>query len=164
MLACVAASAGYAPAGPLLHARSSSLAIPQSLPARVPRVSRMIAAAEGALEVSGTTSAVATRRRGLPWLMRMVSRSILIWQSVFVQLIKVALVKRRFATRGERDPDLVAARRRLAAELRDTLIRLGPTFVKVGQLLSTRVDVFAPEGTQRAADRATTARSAARRG
>ena len=99
MLAC--AALGYAPAGPIaLHARSSSLVIPQSLPARVPRVSRMIAAAEGALEVSGT-SAVATRRRGLAWLMRMVSRSILIWQSVFVQLIKVALVKRRFATRGE---------------------------------------------------------------
>ena len=40
---------------------------------------------------------------------------------------------------------LVNARASLAAELRDTLIKLGPTFIKIGQLLSTRVDVFTPE-------------------
>ena len=34
------------------------------------------------------------------------------------------------------------------AELRDTLIRLGPTFIKIGRLLSTRVDVLPPETIQ----------------
>jgi len=33
----------------------------------------------------------------------------------------------------------------MAADLRDTLIYLGPTFIKIGQLLSTRVDVLQPE-------------------
>ena len=39
----------------------------------------------------------------------------------------------------------MAANRKLAANLRDTLILLGPTFIKIGQLLSTRVDVLPPE-------------------
>jgi predicted unusual protein kinase regulating ubiquinone biosynthesis (AarF/ABC1/UbiB family) len=33
----------------------------------------------------------------------------------------------------------------MAASLRDTLIRLGPTFIKIGQLMSTRVDVLPVE-------------------
>jgi len=44
-----------------------------------------------------------------------------------------------------KSPEAAEARRKLAADLRDTLIRLGPTFIKVGQLLSTRVDVLEPE-------------------
>ena len=36
-------------------------------------------------------------------------------------------------------------RRAYAASLRDMLIELGPTFIKIGQLLSTRVDVFSSE-------------------
>ena len=36
-------------------------------------------------------------------------------------------------------------RTRLAEKLRDTLIQLGPTFIKCGQLLSTRVDVVPAE-------------------
>lgn len=148
LVACAAGAAAYAPAGPVaLQARPSRLAVPQQLPVRVPRAPRMIAAA-GALEVGGSSAAMSRSipwLRSIPWFMRMVSRTFLIWQSVLVQLIKVALVKRRFARRSDRDPELVAARRRLAAELRDTLVRLGPTFVKVGQLLSTRVDALPPE-------------------
>ena len=53
-----------------------------------------------------------------------------------MQLVKVAVVKRRYKKRSARDPELIAARRKLAGELRDTLIRLGPTFIKVRRRLS----------------------------
>lgn len=36
-------------------------------------------------------------------------------------------------------------RRSLAAWLREGLIKLGPTFIKIGQQFSTRVDVLSPE-------------------
>ena len=36
-------------------------------------------------------------------------------------------------------------RQRLAAWLREGLIKLGPTFIKIGQQFSTRVDVLSPE-------------------
>lgn len=36
-------------------------------------------------------------------------------------------------------------KQRLAAWLREGLIRLGPTFIKIGQQFSTRVDVLSPE-------------------
>lgn len=38
-----------------------------------------------------------------------------------------------------------ARRRDLAAWLREGLIKLGPTFIKIGQQFSTRVDVLSPE-------------------
>lgn len=44
-----------------------------------------------------------------------------------------------------RGPELVEARRELARDFREALLRLGPTFIKFGQLLSTRVDVVPPE-------------------
>lgn len=36
-------------------------------------------------------------------------------------------------------------KKRLAIWLREGLVRLGPTFIKIGQQFSTRVDVLAPE-------------------
>ena len=36
-------------------------------------------------------------------------------------------------------------RRTLAAWLREGLVKLGPTFIKIGQQFSTRVDVLSPE-------------------
>jgi len=81
---------------------------------------------------------------GLRRKFRLVRRSALIWRCVFVQLCKTALCRRRFKTTPT-SPEAVSARRKLAGELRDTLVRLGPTFIKVGQLLSTRVDVLPPE-------------------
>lgn len=43
-------------------------------------------------------------------------------------------------------PERVSQRKtKLASWLRDGLIKLGPTFIKIGQQFSTRVDVLSPE-------------------
>ena len=44
-----------------------------------------------------------------------------------------------------RGADASALRVRLAERAKRAMLRLGPTFIKLGQLLSTRVDLFAPE-------------------
>ena len=101
-------------------------------PHNVPQPSRMMAA-------SAVPAAPPPSRSGLRRLLRLISRSCLIWRCAAVQLVKVAMVKRRYKKRSARDPELIAARRKLAGELRDTLIRLGPTFIKVAP--SDAVDV-----------------------
>jgi hypothetical protein len=43
-------------------------------------------------------------------------------------------------------PETISQRKtKLACWLRDGLIKLGPTFIKIGQQFSTRVDVLSPE-------------------
>jgi len=76
---------------------------------------------------------------------RVVSRTFLIWRRVVWQLWLFACFKRRYASTPPGAPEVVAARRKLAIGLRDTMIALGATFVKLGQLLSTRVDVLPRE-------------------
>ena len=68
-------------------------------------------------------------------------RSLLIWKVAVQQLVRIGLLRRG----GHKGADLVERRRVVASKLRDSLIRLGPTFIKVGQLLSTRVDVLPRE-------------------
>jgi len=47
---------------------------------------------------------------------------------------------------GGMTPEAVSARKReLAVWLREGLVKLGPTFIKIGQQFSTRVDVLSPE-------------------
>jgi len=94
---------------------------------------------------TGGSGVEPSRRGSLRRLMRLLSRSCLIWSCAAKQLIKVAIVKRRYKRSPVTDPKLIAARRQLAVDLRDTLILLGPTFIKVGQLLSTRIDVLPVE-------------------
>lgn len=49
-------------------------------------------------------------------------------------------------SKGGMSEEAVAARKReLAVWLREGLVRLGPTFIKIGQQFSTRVDVLSPE-------------------
>ena len=98
-----------------------------------------------ASEVSVPVAPKPARRGSLRRLLRLLRRSYLIWRCAAKQLIKVAIVKRRFKYSPRTDPKFIAARRKLAVDLRDTLIMLGPTFIKVGQLLSTRVDVLPAE-------------------
>jgi len=98
-------------------------------------------AAEEAVPVAPDMS----RRGSLRRLLRLLSRSCLIWRCAAKQLIKVAIVKRRYKRSPVTDPDFSAARRQLAVDLRDILILLGPTFIKVGQLLSTRINVLPVE-------------------
>ena len=105
-----------------------------------PRAIRMMAS-----EVSVPVAPKPARRGSLRRLLRLLRRSYLIWRCAAKQLIKVAIVKRRFKYSPRTDPKFIAARRKLAVDLRDTLIMLGPTFIKVGQLLSTRVDVLPAE-------------------
>lgn len=50
-----------------------------------------------------------------------------------------------FALQGM-TPDRVADRKaKLAIWVREGLVKLGPTFIKIGQQFSTRVDVLSPE-------------------
>ena len=50
---------------------------------------------------------------------------------------------------GGQTAEKKAARgRRLAVWIRESLLQLGPTFIKLGQLFSTRSDLFPPEFTQ----------------
>ncbi|NEQ28038.1 MAG: AarF/ABC1/UbiB kinase family protein, partial [Microcoleus sp. SIO2G3] len=46
---------------------------------------------------------------------------------------------------GISDEKKALRRRRLAVWIRETLLDLGPTFIKVGQLFSTRADLFPSE-------------------
>jgi predicted unusual protein kinase regulating ubiquinone biosynthesis (AarF/ABC1/UbiB family) len=47
--------------------------------------------------------------------------------------------------RGMNDETKAARRRQIAVNVRETLLELGPTFIKVGQLFSTRADLFPTE-------------------
>jgi len=97
----------------------------------------------GAVSTDGEES-LYTRGWGPRKALRYARRSLLIWSCVVNQLVRVVLMRRRFAGKPE-SKEVVAARRALARRLCSTLIMLGPTFIKIGQLLSTRVDVLPRE-------------------
>ena len=141
--ALVATAVAWAPAVPrpstAIHASRCAWASGGAL--APPRAVRMMAAGAA----TGGSGVEPSRRGSLRRLMRLLSRSCLIWSCAAKQLIKVAIVKRRYKRSPVTDPKLIAARRQLAVDLRDTLILLGPTFIKVGQLLSTRIDVLPVE-------------------
>jgi len=73
------------------------------------------------------------------------------WRFVVVtwQFLPLALAyardRRRFLLFGGSREVTAAQRRERAAALLDSLLTLGPTFIKLGQLLSTRPDILPPE-------------------
>ena len=84
-------------------------------------------------------------KRGVLRKLWAVRRTLFIWSSIIGHALQVAVLKRKQNYFGLQGAELVEKRTKMAASLRDTLIRLGPTFIKIGQLMSTRVDVLPVE-------------------
>jgi predicted unusual protein kinase regulating ubiquinone biosynthesis (AarF/ABC1/UbiB family) len=72
-------------------------------------------------------------------------RFVLVTRYFLPLALSYARDRRRFLVFGGRRQVSPERRRRRARSLLDSLITLGPTFVKLGQLLSTRPDVLPPE-------------------
>lgn len=69
-----------------------------------------------------------------------------IWSFVLALLTSLWLNEKAWSYRGGMTEAKKAARRRAQAVwIRETLLDLGPTFIKVGQLFSTRADLFPAE-------------------
>lgn len=73
-------------------------------------------------------------------------RFIDIWSFVLLLLYRLWLYNKSWSyIGGVNEVKQVARRRVLAVWIRNTLLDLGPTFIKVGQLFSTRADIFPGE-------------------
>jgi predicted unusual protein kinase regulating ubiquinone biosynthesis (AarF/ABC1/UbiB family) len=69
-----------------------------------------------------------------------------IWAFVFQFLTARWLMTKPWSYRGGMTPERQTARRRVQAIwIRETFLELGPTFIKLGQLFSTRADLFPVE-------------------
>lgn len=70
-----------------------------------------------------------------------------IWSFAFTFFFKLWLVNQKFTYKknGMTDQAVSARKSELAVWLREGLVKLGPTFIKIGQQFSTRVDVLSPE-------------------
>jgi len=66
-----------------------------------------------------------------------------IWRFVLTVLYQFWLNGKKWSYNGGYSQEKLASRRRKqAAWIRETMLELGPTFIKVGQLFSTRADLF----------------------
>uniref|UniRef100_A0A061RFL6 Abc-1-like kinase n=1 Tax=Tetraselmis sp. GSL018 TaxID=582737 RepID=A0A061RFL6_9CHLO len=76
-----------------------------------------------------------------------IQRTLQIWTFAIKFAFRYFLLGKKFTFGKEgMTPAAVSARKtELAVWLREQLVRLGPTFIKIGQQFSTRVDVLAPE-------------------
>lgn len=73
-------------------------------------------------------------------------RQIDIWTFVLLLLFKLWQNDKKWTyLNGYSEEKRAARRRRQAVWIRESLLELGPTFIKVGQLFSTRADLFPTE-------------------
>ena len=76
----------------------------------------------------------------------MIQRTLEIWGFVITFIFKSWLNNRKFSYRGGMTEEKKTLRRKtLAKWLKESILRLGPTFIKVGQQFSTRVDILPQE-------------------
>ncbi|KAL5703839.1 Protein ACTIVITY OF BC1 COMPLEX KINASE 8 [Ranunculus cassubicifolius] len=75
-----------------------------------------------------------------------IQRTLEIWGSVLTFLFRVWYNNQKFAYKGGMtEAKKVLRRKELAKWLKESILRLGPTFIKIGQQFSTRVDILAQE-------------------
>ncbi|KAJ6398022.1 hypothetical protein OIU77_018936 [Salix suchowensis] len=75
-----------------------------------------------------------------------IQRTLEIWGFVLTFFFKAWLNSQKFSYRGGvTEEKKVARRKALAKWLKESILRLGPTFIKIGQQFSTRVDILAQE-------------------
>lgn len=75
-----------------------------------------------------------------------IQRTLEIWGFVFAFVVKSWLNNRKFTYRGGMTEEKKVLRRKaLAKWLKESILRLGPTFIKIGQQFSTRVDILPQE-------------------
>ena len=73
-------------------------------------------------------------------------RRVDIWTFVLLLLFKLWRNSKKWSYSGGFEQEKLIARRRIQAGwIRENLLELGPTFIKVGQLFSTRADLFPEE-------------------
>ncbi|KAG1342438.1 Protein ACTIVITY OF BC1 COMPLEX KINASE 8, chloroplastic [Cocos nucifera] len=82
-----------------------------------------------------------------------IQRTLEIWGFVFTFLFKAWLNNQKFSYRGGMTEEKKVIRRKaLAKWLKESILRLGPTFIKIGQQFSTRVDILAQEYVEQLAE------------
>ncbi|KAL6993097.1 Protein ACTIVITY OF BC1 COMPLEX KINASE 8, chloroplastic [Sarracenia purpurea var. burkii] len=75
-----------------------------------------------------------------------IQRTLEIWGFVLTFIFKAWLNNQKFSYRGGMTEEKKGQRRKaLAKWLKENILRLGPTFIKIGQQFSTRVDILAQE-------------------
>ncbi|MDS0294398.1 ABC1 kinase family protein [Halogeometricum luteum] len=85
------------------------------------------------------------RPSGVRVALRSLWRLLVVVYAFLPLFVAVARDRRRFLLFGRSRRTDAATRTRRATSLRDTLVSLGPTFVKLGQVLSTRPDALPAE-------------------
>ncbi|TKY60343.1 aarF domain-containing kinase [Spatholobus suberectus] len=76
----------------------------------------------------------------------MIQRTLEIWGFVITFIFKSWLNNRKFSYKGGMTEEKKTLRRKtLAKWLKESILRLGPTFIKIGQQFSTRVDILPQE-------------------
>ncbi|KAJ9170303.1 hypothetical protein P3X46_018422 [Hevea brasiliensis] len=75
-----------------------------------------------------------------------IQRTLEIWGFVFTFIFRAWLNNQKFSYRGGMTKEKQILRRKaLAKWLKENILRLGPTFIKIGQQFSTRVDILPQE-------------------